>query len=121
MKRSISLLFTALMFPVAIAPNAMAHTQNPHFPIVLSMRSPAMPEQPASDTTEPTSPKAEASPAPTPTMTPDSITNNTEKSRFNQGRLSIDNYPAYCSPLPPGTQPDDWEYRAALEKCLYGD
>jgi hypothetical protein len=30
-------------------------------------------------------------------------------------------YPAYCPPLPLGTKPGDWDYRLALQKCLYGD
>jgi hypothetical protein len=121
MKHSISTLLTTLLVSAAVVPNAMAQIQNSRSPVSFSVGSAAMPEQLATDSMKPTT-KTEVLPElPTNTMSP-SNTLNSESARSSVDRSSVtSSYPAYCPALPPGTKPDDWEYREALEKCLYGD
>ncbi len=112
MKHSISTLLTTLLFSVAIVPNAMAQMQQPGFPV----GSAPVPEQPASDSTQPTSIKTEVLPESPKNTTSSVSTMNSEKLHSN-----VDSsYPAYCPSLPPRTKPGDWEYREALYNCLYG-
>lgn len=120
MKRSISTLLTTLLFSAAMMPNAMAQTQAPGFPTGSSIGAMDPPEQPMSNAPKPTSPKTEVLPAPSASPAPAVSTLNSEKSRPSVDRPSVDSsYPAYCS-LPPGAQPDDWQYREALQRCLFG-
>lgn len=116
MKRALSTLLTTLLFAAAIVPNATAQMQKTNVPVGLSIGSANIPEQAMSDSTKPTVTKTEALPE-----TPTSPALDISKSNSQRSRPSVNNsYPGYCPALPAGTQPEDWEYRQALEKCLYG-
>ncbi len=120
MKRSISTLLTTLLFSVAIVPNAMAQVQSPSSPADSSSDSTNIP---ASDSTVPTPMRTEVLSEPSDSPTPAASRINSEKSRSNVDRsTSIDSsYPGYCPAIPPGAKPDDWQYREALQKCIYGN
>ncbi len=120
MKRSISALLTTLLFSIAIVPNAMAQLYSPNSPADSSTDSPNIP---ASDSTMPDSMKTEVLPEPSNSPTPSASGINSEKSRPNVDRsISVDSsYPGYCPAIPPGATPGDWQYREALQKCLYGN
>ncbi len=121
MKRSISTLLTTLLFSVAIVPNAMAQMQNPDSPVDSSVDSM---EVPASDSTMPSPPKTEVLPKPSNHPAPFASTINSEKADPTVDRsTSVDNsYPGYCPlSIPPGAQPGDFQYREALQRCLYGN
>lgn len=122
MKRFISTLFTTLLFSsVAVVPNAMAQMPKSNFPVGLSVGSMHHPEQPAFDSTKPTSTNTEVLPQLPASSASGNSTLNSEGAHSRGDRSSVDSsYPDYCPSLPPGTKPGDWEYREALEKCLYG-
>lgn len=116
MKRALSTLLTTLLFAAAIVPNATAQMQKTTFPMGFSIGSAAIPAQPTPDATKPTVTETEVLPE-----SPTSPALDVSKSNAEKARSSVDgSYPAYCPSLPLGTQPGDWAYREALEKCLYG-
>jgi hypothetical protein len=121
MKRSISTLITTLLFSAAIVPNAMAQIQQTNSPIDSSNGSAAVSEQSVPNSIEPTSTNSQVLPEPSKRQMSNVTTSNSDRTRPNVDRPSVnDSYPAYCPMLPLGTKPGDWEYREALEKCLYG-
>lgn len=120
MKRTLSTLITSLLFSGAMMPNAIAQMHKSGSPISVSIIAAVPPEQTMSNSTRP-SPTVEVVPEPSKGQMPSITTVKPEESHSSVDRSNVDNsYPAYCSPLPPGTKPGDWEYRAAIEKCLYG-
>lgn len=126
MQRAFSTLLTALLFSAAIVPSAMAQAQTSDFLVnvpgdsVAVPNSTAMPDQPVT----PSAPAASnAEVLPEPSQNPASVsTIDSHRARPSVSRSSLrDSYPSYCPSLPAGTKPGDWEYREALERCLYGD
>ncbi|XGV94323.1 MAG: hypothetical protein ACAF41_00635 (plasmid) [Leptolyngbya sp. BL-A-14] len=121
MNRSLATLLTTLLLTAALMPKALAHGQQLGSPMSLASSSANIPDQAAVDPTQPTATKTDALPeAPTNAM-PNSNAIRAERSRLTVDQPSVDGaYPGYCPALPIGTQPGDWDYREALEKCLYG-
>jgi hypothetical protein len=121
MKRALAILLTSLLFSAALTPHAMAQKQKTSIPLGLALSSASIPKQAAADTTQPTDTKSDIVPEAPTSPTPNVSPVNSERSRPKVDRPKVDDsYPAYCPPLPRGTIPGDWDYREALEKCLYG-
>lgn len=121
MKRTLSTLLTTLLFSAVLVPNAKAQIQKPGFPAVFAIGSTAIADQAAVDETMPTATKTDVLPAAPTSPAPDRNAIRAERSRPSVDRSSVDGaYPGYCPALPIGTQPGDWDYREALEQCLYG-
>lgn len=120
MKRSISTLLTTLLFSVAIVPNAMAQMQNSNSPADSSIDSATIP---ASDSGMPAPMKTEVLSEPSNNPAPSASRINSKTSGSNVDRsTSVDSsYPGYCPAIPPGATPGDWQYREALQKCIYGN
>ncbi len=120
MKRSISTLLTTLLLSVAIVPNAMAQMQSSNSPADSSSDSTTIP---ASDSAMPTPTKTEVLPEPPNNPTPSASRNNSDESHPSVDHSSsVDSsYPGYCPAIPPGATPGDWQYREALQKCIYGN
>lgn len=120
MKRSISTLLTTLLFSVAIVPHAMAQMQSSSSPANSSTDSTTIP---ASDSTMPVPTKTEVLPEPSNSPTSSVSRNNSGESRPSVDHsTSVDSsYPGYCPAIPPGAIPGDWQYREALQKCIYGN
>jgi hypothetical protein len=117
MNRSISSLFTALLFSAAIMPNAMAQMQ-PRSPENLLNNSANSSEQSASDLTNPFSSATEALPEPAKSPAPVS-TISAETAHGMSYRSMSHSHLTYCS-IPPRAKPGDWDYREAMYNCLHG-
>jgi hypothetical protein len=118
MHRSISTLFTAVLFSAAMMPDAMAQMQS-RSPENLSNNSANTFEQPASDSANLSVPGTGALPEPTQNSASTGNTGNTAKSPgIAYPRMSYSHL-TYCS-IPPRAEPGDWDYREAMYICLHG-
>ena len=116
MKRALSTLLTTLLFSASLMPNAKAQMQASGFPAAFAIGSAAIADQAMDDTNQPTAAKTDVLPAAPTNPAPNSNAISSDRSR-----PSVDSaYPGYCPALPIGTKPGDWDYREALERCLYG-
>ena len=109
MPRSISTVFITLFLAATIVPAATAQMEKPGVPMDASPGAAAIATQPASDSTNQ---------APTKT---DMLPEHSQSTMPIVNSSADRTYPDYCPSLPPGTKPGDWEYREALERCLYGN
>lgn len=121
MKRTLSTLLSTLLFSAVMVPNAKAQMQKSGFPAVFAISAAAIADQAAVNDTTPTATKTDLLPAAPTSPALNSNAISSDRSRPSVDRSSVDGaYPGYCPALPPGTQPGDWSYREALERCLYG-
>lgn len=121
MKRTLSTLLTTLLFSAVMVPNAKAQIQKPGFPISFAIGSAAIADPAVVDETMPTATKTDVLPATSTNPAPNRNAIRAERSSSKVDFPSVNSsYPGYCPALPIGTQPGDWDYREALEKCLYG-